>query len=189
MSTASRPSDSWHGALRSAIGHCAAGRLLEALSCYDRAVSAVDALLGGSSLTAPLLMAKTVSHLHRAAVLDRLDRTRAADREYRSAWAFARAVADDVHQPGGPAAGRLLPCAGRPRRVAGGARTGIEVHRGRRGRSGPGGERPCPALNRRSGLGGRSGPRPSGFSRCGRGSRSGRCVVDDSPQPVAGPRA
>jgi hypothetical protein len=101
MATASRPSDSWHGALRSANGHCAAGRLLEALSCYDRAVYAVDALLVGTPLTAPLLMAKTVSHLHRAAVLDRLDRTRAADREYRSAWAFARAVADDVRQPAG----------------------------------------------------------------------------------------
>lgn len=101
MSTASPSPDSWHGALRLANGHRAAGRLREALSCYDRAVTAVDALLGGSPLTAPLLLAKTVSHLHRAAVLDRLERTRAADREYRSAWAFARAVADDARLPAG----------------------------------------------------------------------------------------
>jgi hypothetical protein len=101
MSTASLPCDSWHGALRLAKGHRAAGRLRDALSCSDRAVSAVDALLGASPLSAPLLMAKTVSHLHRAAVLDRLERTRAADREYRSAWAFARAVADDALQPAG----------------------------------------------------------------------------------------
>ena len=93
--------ESWHGALRLANGHSAAGRLDEALRCYDRAVAAVDALLGGSPLAPPLLVAKIVSHLHRAAVLERLGRTHAADREFRSAWAFARAVADDPRQPPG----------------------------------------------------------------------------------------
>ncbi|TVS13860.1 MAG: tetratricopeptide repeat protein [Gammaproteobacteria bacterium] len=95
MTESSEVRPTCHDVIQHGNAHFTAGRYVDALAAFERALVMVDRLLVGCRVDVALFISKIVTQYNRAATLVRLQRHPDADAAYQQGLAFAQAIVQE----------------------------------------------------------------------------------------------